>query len=162
MVSHSPVNTRFFVDTSALAKRYLNEPGSAWVLSWIVPSAGNIIFVSELILVELRSLLMRHVRDGVLTSSDTTLLYGNLLAHLRDEYIPVLIDTSLLKAASDLIEKYMLPGIALRPPDAIQLAAAIRAEHVFGETITFISGDNRLLAAAAAEGFATDDPYQHP
>lgn len=152
----------FFVDTSALAKRYLAEPGSAWVLSWIVPATGNVIFVSELALIEVRSLFMRLVRENKLTSADATLLYGNFLAHMQSEYIPVLINSALLMTASTLVEKYAQPSYALRSLDSIQLACAIRADYVFGEKITMISGDNRLLMAASAEGFAIDNPYQHP
>lgn len=53
----------FFVDTSALAKRYLVETGSNWVLSWVEPPANNVIIISELTFVEMRSLLARCVRD---------------------------------------------------------------------------------------------------
>ncbi|MEZ4672161.1 MAG: type II toxin-antitoxin system VapC family toxin [Anaerolineae bacterium] len=49
--------TTYFVDTSALAKRYFSEAGSTWVQSWIEPAAGNTIVIAELALVEMRSVL---------------------------------------------------------------------------------------------------------
>lgn len=39
------------------AKRYLVETGSAWVRSWIVPTAGQAIIITELAVLEMFSLL---------------------------------------------------------------------------------------------------------
>jgi uncharacterized protein len=52
--------SQFFIDTSALAKRYIPEIGSAWINSWIVPQANNEIIISALATVEIYSLLMRR------------------------------------------------------------------------------------------------------
>ncbi len=49
----------FFTDTSALAKRYIPEIGSAWVASWIEPVEGNLIIISELAFVEQVAVLAR-------------------------------------------------------------------------------------------------------
>ena len=50
----------------------------------------------------------------------------------------------------------------LKALDAIQLGSAIHAHEILGEDLTFVSADKELLAAAAAEGFATDNPNDHP
>ena len=49
--------SNYFADTSVLAKRYLSEMGSSWVLSWIEPSVNHVIVLSELAFVEIRSVL---------------------------------------------------------------------------------------------------------
>jgi len=147
----------FFVDTSALAKRYLVETGSNWVVSWIEPPANNVIIMSELAFVEMRSLLARRVRDGVLTPSDANALRNDFLLHGNNEYLIVLVETNVLNQAARLVDQY-----PLRTLDAIQLASAIQAVNVLALPMTFISGDKNLLAAAAGEGFGIDDPNAHP
>jgi hypothetical protein len=56
----------------------------------------------------------------------------------------------------------LLAQYPLRTLDAIQLASAQHAVTLLGEPITFVAGDKSLLNAAVSEGFATDDPNQHP
>ena len=53
--------TRFFLDTSAVVKRYLPEIGTAWVRRLSNPASGNTIVLSEITLVEVASALAaRH------------------------------------------------------------------------------------------------------
>lgn len=146
----------YFVDSSALAKRYLNETGSLWVLSWIEPSAGNIILISELAFVEIQSLLARRVHEGTLTQDAAVGLRTDFLLHYRDYYLVVHIETTVLREAGALVNRYRL-----RTLDAIQLACAKQAARMLDEPIAFIAGDKALLSAAAGEDFATDSPYLH-
>jgi predicted nucleic acid-binding protein len=147
----------FFVDTSALSKRYLSETGSAWVLSWILPSAGNVIIVSDLAQVETISVFARLQREGIISAGNAVLLENNLLAHLQKEYLTIPLEASVLSQARQLFKRH-----PLRSLDSIQLACALWARTVLNEPMTFVSGDKRLLTAAATEGFATDDPNLHP
>lgn len=66
--------TIYFVDTSALAKRYLIEVGSAWVGSWIEPSAGNTIVIFRLTPIEFLSVLQRRTREKTLNIADAARL----------------------------------------------------------------------------------------
>jgi hypothetical protein len=53
----------------------------------------------------------------------------------------------------------------LRGYDAVQWAAAIEANArctALGTTLTFVSADVTLNAAALAEGLAVEDPNAHP
>lgn len=146
-------------DTSALAKRYLTEAGSAWVRSWIEPSAGNVIIISDIAIVEFQSVLARHRNDGLITPAQELTLYTALLADRDNEYLSVPLEVSVLKRAGNLVSRYVP---LLRIPDALQLASALEAEVSLGEKLTFISGDKKLLSFAVAEGLTTDDPYAHP
>lgn len=149
--------TLYFADTSAVAKRYLVEIGTPWVISWIEPTTGNVILISELALVEFQSLLARRVRDGSLTPTAAAQLRTDFLLHYRDDYLVALADTPIYQAAGQLVTKHRL-----RTLDAIQLASAMHTFQILGDPITFVSADRHLLAAAASEGFSTDDPNQHP
>ena len=76
-----------FIDTSALAKRYLGEVGSSWVRAVTAPATGNVVIISELTTVELASLLARRVREGTLSRPDAAALEGAFLLHARTEYL---------------------------------------------------------------------------
>jgi predicted nucleic acid-binding protein len=78
--------SNFFVDSSAIAKRYLIEIGSTWVISWIEPATRNVIIISELALTEVQSLLARRVREGTLSTTAANALRNDFLIHYRDDY----------------------------------------------------------------------------
>ena len=46
-----------FLDTSALAKRYVFEAGSAWINSLCDASTGHLLFIGQITNVELTSVL---------------------------------------------------------------------------------------------------------
>jgi predicted nucleic acid-binding protein len=149
--------TTFFVDTSSLAKRYVNEVGSTWVRNWTQPSADHVIVISELTTVEMISLLTRRVQEGTLAAAVETTLRSTFLLHVEKEYLPVPLEPPVLALARSLIPRHLLRAL-----DAIQLASALKAVNTLSETMVFVSGDKLLLTAAATEGFATDDPNLHP
>ena len=42
----------YFVDSSALVKRYVNETGSVWLSGLVAPAAGNDIYIARITTVE--------------------------------------------------------------------------------------------------------------
>lgn len=147
----------YFVDTSVLAKRYIKETGSAWVISWVEPIPGNTIIIADISSVEMFSLFSRRVREGTLAAADAILLENDFLFHLATEHETLQCDVSVLTRARTFTKTY-----ALRTLDALQLASAAGALAIVNKPITLISGDNRLLTAAASEGFAVDNPNNYP
>lgn len=145
----------YFVDTSALAKRYVVEAGSGWVKSWILPRYGNAIVLSRLATIEIIALLTRKQREGLITPAEFLRIRNSVSAHLRTQYSIVEFEPSVLARARRLLVRY-----PLRTLDSIQLASALEAAQFFN--LTFVSADTRLLAAASAEGLTTDDPNAHP
>lgn len=149
--------TTYFVDTSALAKRYLIETGTTWVRSLLAPAAGHVIAVCDLTPIEFFSLVSRRLREKTLNPLNVLSLQTSFLAHHKFEYLSVPLEQPVLIQARTLVTKY-----PLRPPDAIQLACALDAVNTLNTPLTFICADHDLLAAATAEGFATDNPNLHP
>lgn len=146
----------FFVDTSALAKRYISEVGSVWVRSWILPKVQHQVVVSETVLVEMASLLGRHARSGNLSMVASNRLQRTFKRHFQSQYIVIKLATPILREASTIVGKH-----GLRALDAIQLACAVRAQKQINTPIIFISADANLLIAATAEGFGVDNPLNH-
>ena len=103
------------------------------------------------------ALLARRQREGTLTANNVFLLQNEFSLHVEGEYLIVPLDEAVITRARNLVTRY-----PLRTLDAIQLACAIEATTILSELMAFVSGDNNLLTAAAAEGFVTDNPYAHP
>jgi len=149
--------TTHFLDSSAISKGYVVEVGSAWIMSLIVPAAGHIIVISQLAIVEVNSVLARKQRFALISAADAAQNRADYLLDVKNEYVTIALDDVVLQRASDLVRKY-----PLRTLDAIQLACAVEATVVLHEPHVFDCADNNLLAAAIAEGFATDNPLLHP
>jgi len=144
----------FFVDTSAFAKRYLPEIGSAWMRNI---AANNLIIIAEFSTVEMFSLVSRRHRERTITNKMKVEIQRVFLRHVETEYLVILSDAPVYTLARDLVNRY-----TLRTLDAIQLASALQATTKLNVPVDFISADNNLLAAAVAEGFVTDNPNTHP
>ncbi|MBI1277701.1 MAG: PIN domain-containing protein [Anaerolineaceae bacterium] len=147
----------YYLDTSALIKRYITEIGSAWIKNLLDVSAGHVIVVSDLTAVEVFSTLARRRREGTIAPADTLILQTRFLADFGQEYLSISLENPVLNRARDLLNRY-----PLRSLDAIQLASSLEAAITLGEPMTFISADKNLLNAAVGEGFSVDDPNNHP
>ena len=64
--------TVYFLDSSALVKRYVAEPGTAWIQALAVPSAHNTLLISRITWVEVLSALARRQREGRLPPASVT------------------------------------------------------------------------------------------
>ena len=152
--------SNLFLDSSALAKRYVVEPGTVWIRGLTSPTAGNTILVSQITQVEIVSGVMRRLREGAITAR--TARASRLLVdrHAAREYTVLGLQEPIIRRAEDLLEMH-----PLRAYDSIQLASALEANRRLLSAgvlpITFISADARLLMAARSEGLATDDPGAH-
>jgi predicted nucleic acid-binding protein len=151
----------YFFDTSGLVKRYVSESGSLWVNALVAPAARNSIFIVRITAVEVAAAITRRVRGGSLSAAD-----GNqFLAWFRHDYDHQYrltgVTPKLIAEAMTLAETRGLRGY-----DAVQLAAGLRVNaqrHARGISgVIFVSADAGLLAAAAAEGLAVEDPNSHP
>ncbi|RLC86009.1 MAG: hypothetical protein DRI37_07445 [Chloroflexi bacterium] len=152
--------TTYYVDTSALIKRYVDEVGSDWLRATLNVQPPPSIIVVHLIIVEVTSALTRRIREDTLTPTDYIQVQNAFRADCLNEYEMVTAVGDIIDQANRLLEKH-----PLRAYDAIHLAAAVVANqqllaHGFAPLI-FLSADDRLNAAAAAEGLAVDNPNDH-
>lgn len=134
----------FFLDTSALAKRYLNETAHQWMKNITASSSENLLVISDVTSVEMFSVVVRYTQKRAITPATAARLRRVFLFHLQNQFAVIKIDDSVLRAL-----------------DSLQLACAVRAKNDLRAPLTFASSDLNLLAAASHQGFATDDPNQH-
>lgn len=150
----------YFLDSSALVKRYATETGTPWTTSLIEPAAGNLIYIARITSVETVAAIARKRKGNLLSPADAATALATLRTELAGLFLIVEVTIALLASALDLADKH-----ALRGYDAVQLAAVLSAN---GERLqqglpplVLIAADSDLLAAAAAEGLVTDDPNNH-
>ena len=146
-----------FLDTSALAKHYHIEAGSAEVDGlWNDPARD--LFVSRLSVLEIVSVFAGKVRAGAISVADFDALRRRFSADLTKT--KRLRGTRLLVAHYQEAERLLRhhgPARRLRTLDALQLAVALDLHRKrFIDRV--VSADRDLLAAAAAEGLAVLDP----
>ncbi|MFB2970764.1 type II toxin-antitoxin system VapC family toxin [Aerosakkonema sp. BLCC-F183] len=64
----------YFIDSSALVKRYISEIGSAWVLGLFDPTLNNEVFIAAITGVEIIAAITRRSRSGSISITDATLI----------------------------------------------------------------------------------------
>jgi hypothetical protein len=145
-----------FLDTSALAKHYHFEPGSAEVdRLWADP--GNILFLSRVGVVEAISVFAGKVRTGDLSSAAFTVLrkrFLNDVGNGRPKLVRLLVKH--FRDADRLIRQHGLSR-RIRTLDALQLAVALDLQDR-GMVNLLVSSDKHLLSVALLEGIAVSDP----
>jgi predicted nucleic acid-binding protein len=151
----------YFLDSSALAKRYVAEAGSNWVKSICNPNARNIIACSNLMEVEVSSAFCRRCRERHITISERDGLIATLRYDCNAEYYLLDVTNTIRNRAIDLLKNYPLRGY-----DAIQLATVLIANQILVShalsALTFVCADNRLCNAAAGEGLVVENPNNYP
>lgn len=127
-----------FLDSSALVKRYVNEPDSDYAAALI--DADDVLVSSWLTVVEVRRTVAR-----ILSGSDLTRA-KELIAEDFDKIALVSPDASTWQSAADIAE-----ALGVRSLDSVQLACAQRL-RITG--LRFVTFDIRQGVAARALGFA--------
>lgn len=151
----------YFLDSSAVVKRYLSEAGTDWVRVLCDPASGNTIIVASVTMVEVAAALAaRHRASGGIEQRTRDNALTLFLQHFTDEYLAIDIDRAILNRAMQLTQQHRLRGY-----DAIQLASALSASQALQTSrlsdLTFVAADTDLLAAAVAEGLHTHNPNLH-
>jgi predicted nucleic acid-binding protein len=149
----------FFLDSSALVKRYVAEIGSAWVRGLTARGTGHDLFLARITGVEVLSALVRHVPP--LPPTDLAYALAAFRHDLQNRFRLVAASQQVLNRAMRLALRHRLRGY-----DAVQLAAALEASRrasALGLPVpTVVSADANLNAAAGSEGFVVDNPNLHP
>jgi uncharacterized protein len=155
------VASAYFLDSSALVKRYVIETGTGWVRQLTRHRPSTVIYIAHITAVEVTCALARRRKGKLLTVARASSLLRRFRQHLAGRYVIVEVTPTLLDAAARLGNAH-----SLRAYDAVQLTVALevnRSHQVGGSgPVTFISADRPLNDAATAEGLPVDDPNLHP
>jgi hypothetical protein len=126
-------------DTSAFAKRYIEENGSDIVTE--LCQKTNELYLCSLCVPEFISVLSRLKREGKISLSQYNTIKKNFLLDIRDATI-LQINQEVIVGSIKLLEKH-----PLRTLDSLHIACA----QIVNLDL-FVSGDKRQLEAALSEG----------
>ena len=146
-----------YLDSSALAKLYVQERGTEFVRNLFISDEENLLFSAKITRIEVASALARKKREGDITEKE----YESALEDLEADYEFSLSILDLTDVILDLAFS-LIKRIPLKGYDAIQLASALHLNtEVLAEgdlPVVFICADDSLCNAAISEGLETINP----
>jgi hypothetical protein len=113
--------TLYFLDSSALVKRYVPEIGTTWIQALTDADANNQLYIARITWVEVISALARRQREGSLNTTQITQILLAFRHHLNTQYRVLELTQTLTELAGQLVSQH-----PIRAYDAVQLASAIR------------------------------------
>jgi predicted nucleic acid-binding protein len=145
----------YYLETSALMKKYRIEKGTDLFVELFENKTDSETFItSYLTWVEVTSVATRLLRAGALTEDAYRALLANLAKDLEEAIELQSASDSVLSEAVQLAMSY-----ALRAPDAIHLATALRARAAIPvEPFYSVASDARLNAACIDSSPLVLDP----
>jgi predicted nucleic acid-binding protein len=145
----------YFLDTSALVKLYVQEPGTDRLLPLINDQSENRFAVLAISVVEIRSAIRRRQRAGDIDAPVAAAVLESVQKHMESRFLRQVINDNVIDAAVEMIDRY-----ALRAYDAIQLAGCLVLSRITVDACTFVCADHRLLDAARSEQLKVLDPTE--
>ena len=143
----------YFLEASAFVRLFVQAEGTATLIQLMESAEDNRKLISASTPLEIYAVIRRRERKGDISADDA----ASALAVLRLESARMVqqpLNPAVLEAARQLIDRSQLHWT-----EALQLGAAIAAREMFqGTEIVFLSTSQRMLDAAAAEGFKVMDP----
>jgi predicted nucleic acid-binding protein len=144
----------YYLDTSALVKLYVQEPGTQGLLGLAARSSDHRFAVLDLARVELHSAIRRRQRDGDLDVRVAGQILARFDQHMETRFVRQPVNEPLVDIALTLLERH-----PLRAYDAVQLAGCLVLKASSGvEPPIFVCSDRQLVEVAEGEGLAVVNP----
>jgi predicted nucleic acid-binding protein len=153
MVAHC-----FYLDASALAKRYMPEKRSPQVHALLDSVPGNRLFLLNLAAGEVASILVRKRNAGVISAA----YFAQALIDFESEIVHA-AGIKKLSATNRLVFSSfaLISAHSINSSDAVTLKSALtvaRRLRTAGDDLVLVASDQRLLRAAQTEGLSTFNP----
>jgi predicted nucleic acid-binding protein len=139
-----------FFDTSALVKRYYEEPGTDTV-DELVESNQNVV-ITSLTIIEAASAFRRKYNRGEIQESAVNSLLAAFFREALDDFVIIPMDESIHQFSFGLILEDNL-----RTLDSLQLSAALSVQTPDTDVV-FVCADADLVSVANSRGLGTVRP----
>jgi predicted nucleic acid-binding protein len=143
----------YFLEATAFIRLFVQGQGTNELIRLMESAEDNRKLISSATPLEIYAVIRRRERQGDISAEDA----ASALAVLRLESARMVqqpLNPAVLEAARQLLDRS-----SLRWTEALQLGAAIASRDMFqGTDIVFVSTSQRMLDAAAVEGFGVLDP----
>ena len=142
----------YYLDSSALVKRYAAESGSDKVAALI--EGEHKIAVSWLAIPETLSAVARRAKGGSISADDLAAIRSQFNQDMQ-RFLIVEVSGTPVDGIEILIARH-----ALRGADSIHLSAALWLGKATKSPVVFVASDNELLSAARSERIKTFNPAE--
>ena len=139
----------YFLDTSALVKRYHSEKGTAEI-DEIFSEEDKAIVISSICITEMVSAMNRKKEDKTISKDDLDAALSRFFQDAIKEFLILELDDGHIKDSVALVLKH-----GLRTLDALQLAVAVGLKET---TPIFVCADKKLVSIAEKEGLKVINP----
>jgi uncharacterized protein len=150
----------YFLDSSAVVKRYFPEHGHIWITALCDAAQRNTLYIAQPALVEVVAALCRRERERSITLAERDALITLFRQDSKESYNIWPATTDLYTAAGDLCRSHRL-----RAYDAVQLACllALRQTMLVNQALPpiFVCADVGLLDIAGVEGLQVENPNNY-
>lgn len=143
----------YYLDTSALVKLYVREPGTDQMIRLASPSRGHTLAILSLARVEFRASVRRRERTGDVPRDAAEALIAKMESHVHGLYLVQPVTEAVVEEAAALLDRY-----PLRAYDAVQLAGCLSLRSRLSELPSFVCSDRQLLSAAEHERLTVLNP----
>jgi len=145
----------FYLDTSALVKRYRSEQGSDFLAELLDnPPANDRFYLSFLSVLELTSGLLRLAKAGQISDELAREALSTYRSDLRELLRLWPLGENIFVSAIDVVEQHRI-----RSADAIHLATVLAVSQAEPETeLVLVSSDRELVQATQDAGLTVVNP----
>ncbi len=151
----------YFLDTSAIVKRYVPEKGQTLISTLCEPEHGHDLYISQAALVEVVASICRKAHEKSITITERDALIDTFRQDTQNTYSIRLVTTAMYTFAGNLCRSHRL-----RAYDAVQLACMLDLRNDSSmkkaPPPVFVCADNNLVNIAIAEGLSTVNPNDYP
>lgn len=151
----------YYLDTSALVKRYAQERGTSWVRALTDSVRGHRLYTVRVTGPEMIAALFRKARNAEISLAAAGQAASDFRMDWQQQYRILEVRASVADRAMILAERHRLRGY-----DAVQLAAAMelqeRRRTMQLQALTFVSADGEQLSAAQGDGLLVENPNSYP
>ncbi len=150
----------YYLDTSGIAKRYVFESGSQWIIQLFDSIPSKVLYTSRITHVEVVSAISRRRRARTIPPGVFEGGIARFQDDLRNRFSVIAVDEAIVKSAASLAKSH-----ALRAYDAVQLASALSVQRERRKSdlrpLTFVSADGDLNKVAILEGLTVENPNDY-
>jgi uncharacterized protein len=151
-----------YVDSSALLKHYIRQPGTDALNTKLQQeSLNHEIYISTIGYAEILATFARRVRGSPGTNAQTKLIQRKFQDEWSSAFNHIELSVNVMSYIPKLVQAYPLRG-----SDAIHLASALwlrdSSPQLAIGNVTFACSDRQLNRAASTEGLLVFDPESQP
>ena len=142
----------FFLDTSALIKRYVDEEETPQIVG-LTARLDRGTLILDLGLLESRSAVRPREREGDIPAVDADWILQQIEEDTASSFLVQPSTAAVVEDAARLIDRHPLKAY-----DALQLSGCLMARRGTPAPVTFVCADTRLCDTARDEGLTVMNP----